>query len=301
MECTEACTYAIEELLPAAAKLAAKYTSGESSSVSYETAQMLMEAVIYCIQEEAAEDMSGTENADKNEDPDMGECRVPEKKGSPKDILSVYEAGYRRVVRKTERCRELYEILIENFEDYGCRNYRNTVLKGIPQFFLRYDARFCPQDHLLTLDYPCMEEIGGSRGADKIYRYLKGLCQEKRFLELFARSAVAELLRRLMPDYELIYFENICYQVLLNTLGCMIAGENPQSLKLSEDGYKKIYDFFKGDSKEAVKQKVSGLMRILAEKLKLDGAWEYFGKASADYAARILNGIENDSLGGVFV
>ncbi len=43
--------YQMEELLPLAASLADKYTMGESSSVSYETAQMLMEAVLYCIQE----------------------------------------------------------------------------------------------------------------------------------------------------------------------------------------------------------------------------------------------------------
>ena len=41
--------YRLEELLPAAAGLTEKYTSKESSSVTYETAQMLMEAVIYCI------------------------------------------------------------------------------------------------------------------------------------------------------------------------------------------------------------------------------------------------------------
>ena len=41
--------YRLEELLPAAAGLTEKYTSKESSSITYETAQMLMEAVIYCI------------------------------------------------------------------------------------------------------------------------------------------------------------------------------------------------------------------------------------------------------------
>ena len=43
--------YHIERLLPIVAELSVRYTSGESCSVSYEAAQALMEAVIYCIRE----------------------------------------------------------------------------------------------------------------------------------------------------------------------------------------------------------------------------------------------------------
>lgn len=41
--------YEMEELLPIVAKLAERYTSKESTSVSYECAQRLMDAVLYCI------------------------------------------------------------------------------------------------------------------------------------------------------------------------------------------------------------------------------------------------------------
>ena len=43
--------FSMEELLPIVAELAEKYTSGESSSVTYERAQGLMQAVLYCINE----------------------------------------------------------------------------------------------------------------------------------------------------------------------------------------------------------------------------------------------------------
>ena len=43
--------YEMEELVPLVAKLSEKYTSKESTSVSYETARQLMEAVMYCINE----------------------------------------------------------------------------------------------------------------------------------------------------------------------------------------------------------------------------------------------------------
>ena len=41
--------YELEELFPVVAELARKYTSGESTSITYERANHLMEAVLYCI------------------------------------------------------------------------------------------------------------------------------------------------------------------------------------------------------------------------------------------------------------
>ena len=51
--------YKTEELIPIVAKLAEKYTAKESTSITYEKAQQLMGAVIYCICEyEAAQKQS---------------------------------------------------------------------------------------------------------------------------------------------------------------------------------------------------------------------------------------------------
>lgn len=43
--------YKMEELLPIVSELAQKYTAHESTSVTYEKAQMLMGAVLYCLDE----------------------------------------------------------------------------------------------------------------------------------------------------------------------------------------------------------------------------------------------------------
>ena len=43
--------YNMEELAPIVAKLAEKYTAGESTSVTYEKAEQLMGAVLYYIRE----------------------------------------------------------------------------------------------------------------------------------------------------------------------------------------------------------------------------------------------------------
>ena len=44
-------SYEAEDLVPIVAELAKRYTTGESSSITYEAAGQLMEAVLYCIRE----------------------------------------------------------------------------------------------------------------------------------------------------------------------------------------------------------------------------------------------------------
>ena len=43
--------YEVEELVPLVGKLAEKYTAGDGTSISYERAEQLLEAVCYCIRE----------------------------------------------------------------------------------------------------------------------------------------------------------------------------------------------------------------------------------------------------------
>ena len=50
--------YTMEELVPIVGRLAEKYCAGESSSVTYEKAEQLMGAVLYCIHEVTKEKAS---------------------------------------------------------------------------------------------------------------------------------------------------------------------------------------------------------------------------------------------------
>lgn len=241
-----------EEIMEVFEKLVKKYTAGQSSSVTYETAQRLMEAVIYCIKEAYQADgeatneknsLSGEESTaaggesivSVEESADAGEESIVSGEestaaggesiadGDTEDGADVslitqkelsaseaYQAGYDAVVKKVYRAKEIYDEIIENFEDYGCQNYRDTILKGIPQFFLRYDPRFAPQDHLLMLDYPVMRDLSKLNGVDRIYEYLKCIREEKAYLDSFPVSYIHEILRGECVEYQELFFGNIC-------------------------------------------------------------------------------------------
>lgn len=184
----------MEELLPITAKLIEKYTSKESTSVTYETAQMLMGAVLYTIREcEKKDTLSSKE--------------MP-------DAWRLYEQGKRIIKEKGQQAKEIYHEIIADFEDYGCQNYHDTMIKGIPEFFIHYQIDFKPQDHILTLDYPTFHPIIGMCGVDLMLEYLKQIRGEQLFLQQFSKEEVCEILEQIIPEYEELYLDNICEAVL---------------------------------------------------------------------------------------
>ena len=267
--------YEIEELLPVAAKLVRKYTSGESTSVTYDTAEKLMEAVLYCIRECYEQPGSGIVNTLVSEQSILA-------------AETAYQTGYDEVVSKVKEAKEIYNRLVEGFEDYGCVSYHDTILNGMPQFFVRYDARFCPQDHLLTLDYPNLVPVMEACGIDLIYLYLKNLEQECDFLKIFDRQSVISLLESVMPDYRELYLDNICYAVLRQSVCCVIADRPVLRLELLNEDVGSIREYFDSDNLDKIEEKTSHLIRLIDERLCGGRHLPYFMGVSRELAVRFL-------------
>ena len=89
--------YEMEELAPVVGWLANKYTSGESTSISYEKAQQLMEAVLYCIQEISLFESNDLALADKM------------------SARQAYEIGAALVEKKVRKALDLYHELLPEF------------------------------------------------------------------------------------------------------------------------------------------------------------------------------------------
>ena len=76
--------YTMEELLPVVGKLTEKYTSLSSTSVTYETAQQLMGAVLYCLREAEYEAVKTGKNSVAT--------------ASDMDLWRFYQQGYEAVL-----------------------------------------------------------------------------------------------------------------------------------------------------------------------------------------------------------
>ena len=237
--------YAMEELMPIVIKLSEKYTGRESSSITYETAQMLLKAVMYCIDERAQEAaiVSEWQNAS-----------------------DAYATGYEMVMNKTKQANKLFSKIIADFCDYGNLAYKETVLDGMPAFFLRYDARFSPQNTLLTLDYPLLLSVGEVSGIDAIYGYLKCIHLEQIFLKKFSRESVITVLKSHHEEYKDLFI-NICSIVLRNILGSMILHKREILLPFSDLEEQEIITFARNYEKPELEQ----ILRTLVEKMVQTG------------------------------
>lgn len=179
--------YSMEELVPVVADLSFKYTGGDSTSITYEKADQLMEAVLYCI---TLTEMGNTLN-------------VPSLSG--KDKLSAreaYKAGFELLKLKVKEALNLYNEILENFDDYDNRCLHDTFIKGMPEFFKRYDIFFAPQDEILMFDYPVLTDLTNLCGVLKAQIFLKCIKAEQGFLKGFDRNYVISLLSEYDCEYK---------------------------------------------------------------------------------------------------
>lgn len=170
--------YEMEELVPIVGKLAEKYTAYESTSITYEKAEQLMGAVLYCIQELKEMD-----------------CNTPDLK-EKMPAHRAYEIGAAYVKEKAEQALDLYNRIIPEFYHYENQCLYDTFVKGIPEFFKWYDVRFEPQNTILNLDYPVLKDISGYTGIDKIFEFIKCIQLEQQFLKRFPESYVIDILSK---------------------------------------------------------------------------------------------------------
>lgn len=266
--------YTMEELIPLVAKLAEQYTGYESTSISYEKAGQLMEAVLYCIKEG---EFSEKKNAIQ----------------SKRNAKEAYEFGYQQVLKKVYSLKELYHSVLLKFDSYGNRCLQDTIVKGIPEFFKWYDIKYAPQDTILTLDYPILIDIGASSGVDALYQYVKCVSLEQSFLEKFPKEYVEHVLEEYSEEGgELI--ENISSIVLQNTLFHMLLKKPLQEKNFSGEEYDKLEKEVSGYFKEDLERKMMLIVEEVMEGKKEEGhrILEYFRQEIENIAVRVQHKTE---------
>lgn len=181
--------YKMEELVPIVAEVAKSYNNYEDTSLTYEKAEQLMGAVLYCIRE-----------AGQKEDA-IAARNVPAKQ--------MYDAGLKCVEEKARKALEMYNQLMPEFDCYENQCLYDTVVRGLPEFFKWYDIRYNPQDTILTLDYPVLKDLSGYTGVDRVYEFIECIRWEQRFLSAFPRDYVISVLQKYSSMYKEMV-ENLC-------------------------------------------------------------------------------------------
>ena len=262
--------YEMEDLVPIVAKLAEGYTSKESTSITYERAQQLMEAVLYSIRE-----------AEK-----AGQFSLIQK-----DELSterMYAIGVKCVEDKTKEALDLYNGIMTHFSSYGNQCLYDTVVKGLPEFFQWYDCRYDPQNTILTLDYPILMDISEHTGIDKIYDFLICIQLEQIFLNKFQPEYVMEILSKYDKQYKLM-IENLCEIVLMNVISHMLAGKEISILDFEPEEYLKMQTLIQKENLSDLREKLKNAVKVLVREYyeNDEKLMEYLYKAVDNIAVRM--------------
>lgn len=283
MDPIEKCRYPMEEIMPVVSELAQKYTGCDHSSVTYERAQMLMEAVVYCINEDGRQEGNA-----------LAEKSIPAREA--------YENGRKIVADKVMELRTLYHTLIPDFRDYGSMCLKDTVRKGIPAFLERYDFKYAPQETLLTLDYPVLRNYGALSGVDLVLRYLQDIRLEQKFLRRMGDEYIVKVLRKYHRDYEYLS-ENICGIVLQNVTGHMILDKPLEEQGFGQEELESLEEILSDKTEEQIRAYLlKALERLMAEYYDNDDRLlAYLGGGLSDIVTRIRHNTENHCLGQLFV
>lgn len=281
--------YSMEELLPIVARLAKQYTRNESTSITYEKAKQLMVAIEYCINE-------GKQDISRSVSP-------MELKKEEKDITAkeAYEIGYQLVLKKVNKVRTDYNQLIIEFRDYGNQNYHDTIVLGIPKFIQYYDAKFEPQNTILTLDYPTIIPIEQQCGVHAIHQYLEYVKLEQEFLKNMPGEYIEQVLERYQSDYKNMYF-NICNIISRNILTCMAIEKSILQINFSKQEIDSVKQYVEGKKKEELFQELSKLLRVLiAQKYnKNQRLYNYLNYDIKDFSIELINGSKYNCIEKIF-
>lgn len=235
--------YEMKDLLPLVRALAKKYAGYEHTSITYEKAEQLMAAVLYCIGEVEKSDVpfavTGKTSAEK-----------------------VYQIGKRLVEEKVKKSLELYNRMLTEFSDYGNTCLRNSFLKELPSFFMRYDCRFEPQNTKVLLTYPVFPDISDDTGIDRIWKFLFSVSLEQRFLRAFPEHEICNVLLKYEISEE---SENLCGIILKTAIMNALSGKKPLDCGFTQEERGFFWKSFLSGSKESWKKRLRDITEQIVQ------------------------------------
>lgn len=177
--------------------------------------------------------------------------------GISPDVRRIYQAGYQKVLEKVREAQNSYNQIVVDFNSYGNRAYVDTFVEGVKSFFLYYDPRFHPQDHLLTLDYPILCPLEHLNGIDRVEKYIRCVGLEQEFLHCIPECYIYYLLKEQDFGYEDLLI-NIAAIVIRNILGSRMAGHRIEPQRYSGEEKEHVEVFVGERSEEAMAAELGG-------------------------------------------
>ena len=261
-----------------------RYTMGESSSVTVETAQSLYRSACFCI------------GLRLQQAGGLAEAAALLKEES---LSFLFLAGRALVRVEIARGRALLSALEEAGFRTGNLAYLATQTDALPQFFRRYDFFHATHDIPCMIDYPLSLPVTGE-GILYINAYLEQLLFETRFLAAFDPNTVARLLRGHCPEPDEAVI-NLFAPVYHNAMGRALLKKEIRPLNLRPIDRKALWQLLEGCAEEALSLLLRQAEERLLQELYQDAPQRvFFETARQELFSRLLLQKTEDGLAGIF-
>ena len=235
------------QLTALAAKQADTMLRGATASIRAETAQMLLDSIMFTI----GAGLKALDNAD------AAAARIAEQ---PVQVL--FEDGLRRVRELCAVARKLQKKILNTLFVTPNHFYKGTIADGINGFFKLYRPQFAAQEIHITADYPVFTGRPDADGIEFIHAYLRAIACENAFLLHFAPANVHHLILGVSQDYARCPI-NLFEPVLLSALGLILVGKPPRGLNLETADLRRLQAMLAGLDAQEIAGKLASAIEQL--------------------------------------
>lgn len=211
-----------------------RFTGGKSSSVQIETAQGLMQSILYSI---------GL-YLKSFPDADLGLTAL--KQSSLSDL---YQNGKKLIKSKLDHAGQLFSAIQNNSIATDNCAYNDTLEHGVPFFFSNYDLEFAAHETPAMIDYPVNNDRTELAGVEYIDSYLQILFWENQFCQNFTKHDIHCLLRGYNDNYQDLLI-NIFGLVVTNALASVLTGKKTVELNIGPSDRRYLQQKLAYQSKE---------------------------------------------------
>lgn len=237
-----------------------RYTRGESSSVTTETAEKLLTSIYYSI-DACIKGINDPEEAIELL--------------KTKSLKEIYDKGIEIVTSCLNETKLLYGEIVKNKLDVSNESYNSTIDGALPVFLKSYGIVFNAQDGMGDIDYQLAFDDMNVKGVFYIKNYLETLKLETEFCRLFSSEDINRIL--MGSEASLI---NIFEMLLNNLIFSVLSGNDPKRLIVSEFQFGLILKRLNGLNADEIKSIVSEAIEKVIKGLNI------YNKELIDYIHR---------------
>lgn len=272
-------------------ELIMKYTKGESTSVTVEVTESLLNSLLYSLDFYML----------KFDNPQAALIDL-EQKG----IKKIYEEGLELLRLCVIDTKKLYEKIKRDRLKLELEAYNATIDEAIPSFFEKYTVVFEAHNTMASIDYPLVFDDMRARGISYIKNYLENLNIETEFCRFFFEEDINKVIIgfgrmcRLNHNIELI---NVFELLINNSIFSVLCGSNAGQLNITKDQYNVLREKFQLTALSTINTLIDKAVETVIIDLQISNLLliDYINNYKELFRKRILNALENDCLNSLIV